>query len=98
MMEKWALAASDARPPRRYFDSMTAAGHDNGPTKPHCLSQAHAPKSGQSSSPTVARNLSSSQCWYGCPSTRPFVFHFGQSHVCCPRDVAPHKMTLIAEA
>ncbi len=31
------------------------------------------------------------------PLARPFEFHFEQSHVCCPRDVTPLKMTLIAE-
>jgi hypothetical protein len=76
MVEKRVLAASDARTPRRYFDSMTAAGHDIGRTKPHALVKPMPRNLDKSSSPTVARNPSSSQRWYGCPSTRPFEIPF----------------------
>lgn len=57
----------------------------------HTPGQAHAPKSGKSSSPTVARNVEFANIGTAAPSACPFEFHFGQSHICCPRDVTPLK-------
>ena len=80
--------------------SMTAAGHDIGKRLSHTPGQAHAPKSGQKLlQPTVASYVEFAVVGTVAP-LRATVSNSisGNPMFCCPRDVTPLKMTLIAEA